>query len=99
MVTARLIVTGAKQGIANSRRSWDRLPVAQCPCRSVPVPPGRRALEARDGGAFGGRVRPLFQRQRLDRAVEAVTARAPDMRALQRAVRRPHHVAALDLGG
>src|SRR5690349_2570560 len=58
--------------------------------RSVPLPPGRRALEARDGGALGGRVRPLLQGQRLDRAVEAVTSRAPDLRALQWAVRRPH---------
>src|SRR5206468_5993657 len=60
---------------------------------------GDGALEPGDGLALGRRVRALPERQRLDRAVEPVPARAADPRAFQRAVRRVHQVAALHLGG
>ena len=61
--------------------------------------PGDAALEPGDGLALGRGVRAFPERQRLDRAVEPVAARAADPGALQRAVRRPHQVAAFHLGG
>jgi hypothetical protein len=52
LVTVRLIVTGAKQGIANSRQSWDRYPLVQRPCRRGAVPL-RRAMAARSAAGSG----------------------------------------------
>src|SRR6185437_8239857 len=82
------------------RASTTAAEAAPCRARASGSPAaGHGAFEPGDGLALGRCVRALADRQRVDRAVEPVAARAADPRALQRAVRRVHQVAVLYLGG